>query len=148
MLQQSNEQPSGSQLNQREILRELLAELLLRLDVPHELSAVSQALSDAVLDDARTPDALSLTVMRAGTAVGLRLAPLELSMIDIWELLLEEFPVAVVYQSSNGEQQAAVFSHVAFAAAAQISLLAALAVFGLALLDLALLTAFAAAAAD
>ena len=113
MLQQSNEQPSGSQLTQREILRELLAELLLRLDVPHELSAVSQALSDAVLDDARTPDALAMSVMRAGTAVGLRLAPLELSMIDIWELLLEEFPVAVVYQSSNGEQQAAVFSHVA-----------------------------------
>jgi putative ABC transport system ATP-binding protein len=113
MLQQSNEQPSGAQLNQREILRELLAELLLRLDVPHELSAVSQALSDAVLDDARTPDALAMSVMRAGTAVGLRLAPLELSMIDIWELLLEEFPVAVVYQSSNGEQQAAVFSHVA-----------------------------------
>ena len=71
MLQQSNEQPSGAQLNQREILRELLAELLLRLDVPHELSAVSQALSDAVLDDARTPDALAMSVMRAGTAVGL-----------------------------------------------------------------------------
>ena len=113
MLQQSNEQPSGAQLNQREILRELLAELLLRLDVPHELSSVSQALSDALIDDARTPDALAMSVMRAGTAVGLRLAPLELSMVDIWELLLDEFPVAVVYQSSNGEQQAAVFSNVA-----------------------------------
>jgi putative ABC transport system ATP-binding protein len=113
MLQQSNEQPSGAQLNQREILRELLDELLLRLDVPHELSAVSQALSDALIDEARTPDALAMSVMRAGTAVGLRLAPLELSMVDIWELLLDEFPVAVVYQSSNGEQQAAVFSNVA-----------------------------------
>ncbi|MCY3006878.1 MAG: ABC transporter ATP-binding protein [Planctomycetota bacterium] len=113
MLQQSSEQPSGAQLTQRELLRELLAELLLRLDVPHELSAVSQSLSDAMLDDARTPDALAMSVMRAGTAVGLRMAPLELSMVDIWELLLDEFPVAVVYQSSTGEQHAAVFSHVA-----------------------------------
>jgi putative ABC transport system ATP-binding protein len=113
MLQPSSDQPSGPQILQRELLREMLADLLLRLDVPHELSSVSQALSDSLIDGARTPDALAMSIMRAGTAVGLRIAPLELSMVDIWELLLDEFPVAVLYQSAFGEQKAAVFSNVA-----------------------------------
>ncbi|MFN6400060.1 MAG: ABC transporter transmembrane domain-containing protein [Planctomycetota bacterium] len=113
MLQPSSDQPSGPQILQRELLREMLADLLLRLDVPHELSSVSQALSDSLIDGARTPDALAMSIMRAGTAVGLRIAPLELSMVDIWELLLDEFPVAVLYQSASGEQKAAVFSNVA-----------------------------------
>lgn len=113
MLQPSSDQPSGQQILQRELLREMLADLLLRLDVPHELSSVSQALSDSLIDGARTPDALAMSIMRAGTAVGLRIAPLELSMVDIWELLLDEFPVAVLYQSASGEQKAAVFSNVA-----------------------------------
>ncbi|MFM8215104.1 MAG: hypothetical protein ACKN82_10745 [Pirellula sp.] len=113
MLQSSNKQPSGAQVSKRELLREVIADLLLRLDVPHELSSVSQALNDSLIDEARTVDALAMSVMRAGTAVGLRIVPLELSMIDIWELLLDEFPVAVVYESASGEQLALVCSKVA-----------------------------------
>lgn len=113
MLQSSNKQPSGAQVSKRELLREVIADLLLRLDVPHELSSVSQALNDSLIDEARTVDALAMSVMRAGTAVGLRIVPLELSMIDIWELLLDEFPVAVVYESVSGEQLALVCSKVA-----------------------------------
>lgn len=113
MLQSSNNQPSGAQVSKRELLREVIADLLLRLDVPHELSSVSQALNDSLIDEARTVDALAMSVMRAGTAVGLRIVPLELSMIDIWELLLDEFPVAVVYESASGEQLALVCSKVA-----------------------------------
>jgi hypothetical protein len=113
MLQSSNQQPSGQQVSKRDLLREVIADLLLRLDVPHELSSVSQALNDSLLDEARTVDALALSVMRAGTAVGLRIVPLELSMIDIWELLLDEFPVAVVYESASGQESAVVCSHVA-----------------------------------
>jgi putative ABC transport system ATP-binding protein len=113
MLQSSSQQPSGDQLARRQLLREVIADLLLRLDVPHELSSVSQALSDSMVDDARTVDALAMSVMRAGTAVGLRIVPLELSMIDIWELLLDDFPVAIVYESASGQQLAVVCSKVA-----------------------------------
>lgn len=113
MLQPSSDQSSGAPTGQRELLREMLADLLLRLDVPHEISSVSQALNDAMVDEARSPDALAISIMRAGTAVGLRIAPLELSMIDIWELLLDEFPVAVLYQLASGEQLGAVLSDVA-----------------------------------
>ncbi|MEK0424149.1 MAG: hypothetical protein RJB11_240, partial [Planctomycetota bacterium] len=67
MLQSSSQQPSGDQLARRQLLREVIADLLLRLDVPHELSSVSQALSDSLIDDARTVDALAMSVMRAGT---------------------------------------------------------------------------------
>jgi putative ABC transport system ATP-binding protein len=90
----------------------MLADLLLRLDVPHESSAISQALSDAQPEDYRSVDATALSIMRAGSAVGLRVSPLELTEKDVWELLLDDFPVAVLYQTPNGQDAAAVFSHI------------------------------------
>jgi putative ABC transport system ATP-binding protein len=90
----------------------MLADLLLRLDVPHESSAISQALSDAQPESYRSVDATALSIMRAGSAVGLRVSPLELTEKDVWELLLDDFPVAVLYQTPNGQDAAAVFSHI------------------------------------
>jgi len=113
MLQPQSNPSSDGLARRHELLRQMLADVLLRLDVPHEISSVSQALNDSMFEGAKTPDALAISVMRAGTAVGLRIAPLELSMVDIWELLLDEFPLAVLYQSASGEQLGAVFSHVA-----------------------------------
>jgi hypothetical protein len=52
-------------------------------------------------------------MMRAGSAVGLRIAPVEISTVDVWEVLLDEFPVAVLYRADNAELSAVVLSHVA-----------------------------------
>lgn len=112
MLQSSSDQPSGAQVVINELLRAMLADLSLRLDVPHESSEISQALSDAQIDGNRSSDATALSIMRAGSAVGLRICPLELSADDVWELLLDDFPVAVLYETSNGRPAAAIFSHV------------------------------------
>ncbi len=90
----------------------MLADLLLRLDVPNESSAVSQALNDALVEEGRSVDATALSIMRAGTAVGLRICPLELNAKDVWELLLDDFPVAVLYENPTGRACAAIFSDV------------------------------------
>jgi len=99
--------------NHRDLLRAVLADLLLRLEVPHESSSIAQALTDTILEDNVSPDATALSMMRAGSAVGLRIAPVEISTVDVWEVLLDEFPVAVLYRGDNAELSAVVFSHVA-----------------------------------
>ncbi|MEI6524873.1 MAG: hypothetical protein WCP62_02520, partial [Planctomycetota bacterium] len=112
MLHSTDDQPSGAQGSKRELLRAMLADLLLRLDVPNESSAVSQALNDALVEDDRSVDSTALSIMRAGTAVGLRICPLELNAKDVWELLLDDFPVAVLYETPTGRACAAIFSNV------------------------------------
>lgn len=99
--------------NHRDLLRAVLADLLLRLEVPHESSSIAQALTDTILEDSVNPDATALSMMRAGSAVGLRIAPVEISTVDVWEVLLDDFPVAVLYRADNAELSAVVFSHVA-----------------------------------
>jgi putative ABC transport system ATP-binding protein len=98
----------------RELMRNVLAELLIRLQVSHESSSIAQALSDAsIYTDDNTADALAMTLMRAGTAIGVRLAPVELTKKDVWELLLDDFPVAMIDYHPTGQSVAHVFSNVA-----------------------------------
>lgn len=113
MLQQSQDSSPRNSVTYRDLLRSVLAELLLRLEVPHESSSISQALSDTFLEESTGADATALSMMRAGSAVGLRVAPVEISTVDVWEVLLDEFPVAVLYRGERGEYEAVVFSHVA-----------------------------------
>jgi putative ABC transport system ATP-binding protein len=98
----------------RELFRGLLAELLTRLDVPHENAQILQALSDVGVD--LSGDVLSdpstTVLMRAGSALGLRLAPMTVTPGDVWELLLENFPVALLSVDARGERAAWVMSNV------------------------------------
>ncbi|MFN7733373.1 MAG: ATP-binding cassette domain-containing protein [Pirellula sp.] len=96
-----------------DLIRNVLAELLIQLEIPQENSRVLQAVRDATLDaDETTMEGLSILMMRAGTAVGLRVAPLELSSGDVWQLLMDGFPVAIVDQLNSDQRQAYVFSNI------------------------------------
>jgi putative ABC transport system ATP-binding protein len=70
-----------------------------------------QAVRDAsIAADEKTIDGLSVLMMRSGTAVGLRVAPLELSSHDVWQLLMDGFPVAMVDAANSDQRKAYVFS--------------------------------------
>lgn len=98
----------------RVLMRNVLAELLIRLQVSHETSSIVQALSDAsIYTEDDSPDAMAMTLMRAGTSIGVRLAPVELSKQDVWELLLDGFPVAIIDYQPGAQSTAYVFSSVA-----------------------------------
>ena len=97
----------------RDLMRNVLGELLVRLELPHESSRTIQAVNDASLDRGEgSTDASLLTMMRAGSAVGLRLAPVDLTSSDGWELLLDGFAVAMLESSSQKDATAWVFSGV------------------------------------
>ncbi|MFY8202237.1 MAG: hypothetical protein ACOVLE_16290, partial [Pirellula staleyi] len=96
----------------RVVLRGTLEELSVRLDVPVESSRIQQALNDSLVDvGSESHDRLTVAVMRAAQSVGIRLAPIELSAKDVWELLLDDFSVAVIVRSP-ANPTAWVFSHV------------------------------------
>ncbi len=114
MLQSAPDPNSPSNERQRELLRGLLAELLTRLEVPHENSRIAQAMGDAsheAIHDGSV-EAISMTLMRAGMALGVRLAPVDLSNRDVWEMLLDGFPVAMIHTNERGILEGHVFSDV------------------------------------
>jgi putative ABC transport system ATP-binding protein len=97
----------------REVLRGTLEELSVRLDVPVESSKIQQALNDALVDvGSESHDRLTVAVMRAAQSVGIRLAPVEINAKDVWELLLDDFSVAMIVRSPTNPTGWA-FSHVA-----------------------------------
>lgn len=115
MLQTNSEFPNRGTDPNRELLRGLLAELLTRLEVAHENAPIVQALNDVGMELGNSvhSDATTTALMRAGSSLGLRLAPTEVTTEAVWELLLEDFLVAMVSQDARGEPSAWVMSHVA-----------------------------------
>ena len=86
----------------KEVLRGMLAELTVRLEVPMESAKIQQAIQDALTDaNSESGDALTVGIMRAGQSIGLRLAPVELSAAEVWELLLDGFCIAAVQPSAT-----------------------------------------------
>ncbi|HUP80481.1 MAG TPA: ABC transporter transmembrane domain-containing protein, partial [Pirellula sp.] len=84
-----------------EVLRGMLAELSVQLEVVAESAKIQQALSDTTTDtNEQAKDALTVAVMRAGQSIGIRLAPVELTSSDVWELLLDGFSIAVLERSA------------------------------------------------
>ncbi len=113
MLQPFTESQPQSGTFSRDGMRGVLAELLIRLDIPHESSQVLQAINDASgPQDDDSADAMAMTMMRAGTAVGMRLVPLEIANKDVWELLLDGFPIAMIDGVRAGPKDAMVLSHI------------------------------------
>ena len=85
----------------KEILRGMLAELSVRLEVPTESAKILQALNDAMIDaKVEQGDALTVAIMRAAQSIGIRLAPVELTSPEVWELLLDGFSIAAVQGSA------------------------------------------------
>jgi len=96
----------------KEVLQGMLAELSVRLEVPTEIAKIQQAINDNLLDaSSEHGDALVLAIMRAANSIGIRLAPIDLSPADIWELLLDDFSIALV-QRTESNQKSWVFSGV------------------------------------
>jgi len=80
----------------------MLAELSVRLHVPIESAKIQQALNDSLVDrQSGSVDALTVALMRAAQSVGIRLAPVELTPSEVWELLLDGFCIAVVQPSDS-----------------------------------------------
>ena len=78
----------------------MLSELSVRLEVPMESAKIQQAIQDALSDpNSESGDALTVGIMRAAQSLGLRLAPVELTASEVWELLLDGFCIAAVQQS-------------------------------------------------
>jgi putative ABC transport system ATP-binding protein len=102
---------SNAQDALKEVLRGVLLELSIRLDVPVESAKVQQALNDALGDLAtESRSTLTLATMRAAQSIGIRLVPVEINDAGVWQLLLDEFAVVMIERSSS---HAWVFSHVA-----------------------------------
>lgn len=79
----------------------MLAELSVRLEVPTESAKILQALNDTVIDaNPEQGDALTVAIMRSAQSIGIRLAPVELTSPEIWELLLDGFSIAAVQRSA------------------------------------------------
>jgi putative ABC transport system ATP-binding protein len=114
MLQQASEANFRFGERHREMLRAMLAELLTRMEVPHENAQIAQALHDASHDlgDECSADSIAIMVMRSGLALGIRLVPVELTASDVWELLLDGLPVAMLGISNAGDMDAWVLSDV------------------------------------
>ncbi len=86
----------------KEVLRGMLAELSVQLNVPAESAKIQQALNDTMADSSSLPiDALTVALMRSSQSIGIRLAPVELTPPEVWELLLDGFCIAVVQPSTN-----------------------------------------------
>ena len=99
MLRETPDSRAGGLL--KEVLRGMIAELSVRLEVPIESAKILQALNDAMIDaNAEQGDVLTVAIMRAAQSIGIRLAPVELTSPEIWELLLDGFSIAVVQRSA------------------------------------------------
>jgi putative ABC transport system ATP-binding protein len=86
----------------KEVMRSTLAELSVRLGVPVENAQIQQAIQDAALElSYGTHDGATVVLMRAAQSIGIRLAPVNLSGRDAWEVLLENMAVAVFLPSPN-----------------------------------------------
>lgn len=110
MFRQANDSRTGDLL--KEVLRGMLSELSIRLDVPTESAKIQQALNDAMVDvGIESIDALTVAVMRAAQSIGVRLAPVELEASEVWELLVDGFSIAMVRPSAT-DPAAWVFSDV------------------------------------
>lgn len=97
----------------KEVVQGMLSELSVRLEVPTEIAKIQQAINDAMVDvDSERGDGLTLAIMRAANSIGIRLAPIDLSPSDAWELLLEDFSIAVL-QRTEANQKTWVFSGIA-----------------------------------
>ena len=91
---------AGGLLN--EVLRGMFGALSVQLEVPTENAKIQQALNDSLSNtEAEIGDALTVAIMRAGQSIGIRLAPVELTAPELWELLLDGFSVAVVQRSAT-----------------------------------------------
>ena len=97
-----------------EVLRSTLSELAVRLSIAVEASRLQQSLTDSFCDvDEHTEDTITLVMMRAAQAIGIRLAPIELGGKDAWELALEGFAVVAIDSRVDGSK-ATVYSGVSF----------------------------------
>ncbi len=75
----------------------MLAELSVRLDVPSESAEIQQALNDTLADSPSVSvDVLTVALMRSSQSIGIRLAPVELTASEVWELLLDGFCISIV----------------------------------------------------
>ncbi len=97
----------------KDVLRGMLAELSVRLHVPIESAKIQQALNDSIADGScEIGDALTVSIMRAAQSIGIRLAPVELTSPEVWELLLDGFSIAVIQRTASNSV-AWVFSDIA-----------------------------------
>ncbi len=111
MLQDIPESRTGGLL--KDVIQGMLSELSVRLQVPTEIAKIQQAINDALLDSLPDHgDALTVAIMKAANSIGIRLAPIDLSPSDVWELLLDGFSIAVV-QRAESNQKTWVFSGIA-----------------------------------
>ena len=111
MLRDIPESRTGGLL--KEVLQGMLSELSVRLEVPTEIAKIQQAINDALLDTLPDHgDALTVAIMKAANSIGIRLAPVDLSPSDVWELLLDGFSIAMV-QRTESNQKTWVFSGIA-----------------------------------
>lgn len=95
-----------------ELLRPMLAEFAVRLEVPAEGSRIQQAINDAaVVAEPESTNAICNIMMRAAQSVGIRVAPMDLNRREVWELLLDNFPIGLM-SIENGRRVAWVFSNV------------------------------------
>ena len=99
MLRETPDSRAGGLL--KEVLRGMIAELSVRLEVPTESAKILQALNDVMIDaNVEQGDVLTVAIMRAAQSIGIRLAPVELTSPEIWELLLDGFSIAAVQRSA------------------------------------------------
>ncbi len=90
----------------------MLAELSIRLAVPTENAKIQQALNDTIGDSPSfSGDTLTVALMRSAQSIGIRLAPVELTPSEVWELLLDGFCIALV-QTSDSTPVSWVFSDI------------------------------------
>jgi len=79
----------------------MLAELSVRLEVPTESAKIQQSIQDAFAEvNTEIGDALTVAIMSAAQSIGIRLAPVELTSSEVWELLLDGFCIAAVQPSA------------------------------------------------
>ncbi|MCY2985190.1 MAG: ABC transporter ATP-binding protein [Planctomycetota bacterium] len=111
MLRDIPESRTGGLL--KEVVQGMLSELSVRLEVPTEIAKIQEAINDTLLDALPDHgDALTVAIMRAANSIGIRLAPVDLSPSDVWELLMDGFSIAVV-QRTESNQKTWVFSGIA-----------------------------------
>lgn len=95
-----------------ELIRPMLAEFAVRLEVPTEGTRIQQAINDiSVGSDPESTDSFCTTFMRAAQTVGIRIAPMDLNNREVWELLLDGFSIGLVCKE-GGRRTAWVFSNV------------------------------------
>jgi hypothetical protein len=99
MQRQNSDSRTGDQM--RDVLRGMLSELSVQLDVPSESSKIARSLNDTLQDvQPESHDAMTVGIMKAAQSIGIRLAPIDVQAADIWQLLLDQYPVAIIDRQS------------------------------------------------